>query len=107
MDTVMVRKPPDDLSNMTAEELSKIARSVRAERRKKPYTLPGKKFLIYVKPDWADHLNTCIDRAYQKRIIIHKTPYSFGSWATCRAIETILEEIHRSKQNLNLKDSPD
>ena len=107
MGTVMVRKPPDDLSNMTSEELSVIARSVRAARRGKQYVLPGKKFVIYLRPDWSVHLQACIDRAYQKRMIKNKTPYSFGSWATERVIESVLKDIHRSKQNLNLKDSPD
>jgi len=94
-----------DLSELSAADLNRIARSVRKARRGKPYTLPGNKFEVYIKPDWNDHLKECKEYTYRKHMIKSKTDYAFGSWAIEQVISSILTEIRLSKTNPPLKDN--
>ena len=94
-----------DLADLTTEDLNRITRSVKKAKVGRPYKCPGMKLEIYLKPEWADHLDACIEYAYQNHMIKSPTKYAFGGWAVERIIMGILEEKMRSKQNSDLQNS--
>lgn len=96
-----------DLSKMSPADYQWVVKSVKKEKGRRPYKNPGEKFEIYLKLNWSVHLEACMEYAYQKHWIKSKTKYAFGGWCVERGIESVLGEIYRSKQNSDLKDSPD
>ena len=94
-----------DLADLTTEDLNRITRSVKKAKQGRPYKYPGKKFEVYLKPDWAEHLEECMAYAKQKHMIKAETKYAFGSWAIEQVMMTLLPKIKQSKQNPDLNDS--
>lgn len=94
-----------DLADLTTEDLNRITRSVKKAKQGRPYKYPGKKFEVYLKPDWAEHLEVCMRYAKQKHMIKAETKYAFGSWAIEQVISTILSDIRLSKRNSDLNDN--
>lgn len=92
-----------DLRDLTTDDLNQITRSIKKAKVGRPYKCPGKKVEIYLKPEWANHLDDCIEYAYQKHMIKSETAYAFGGWAMERVMISILEEKMRSKQNSDLQ----
>lgn len=101
----MAINPTKPFEEMTPDELNEVFREVKRLKRDQPYRLPGKRTMAYIPPDWAKHLEDCIEYTYRKGMIKSKTPYSFANWAIKQVISSILLEIRRERTNPPLKDN--